>query len=125
MGDGPRFEVSAGAARASRADLLVLPMFEGPTLGPGGDEIGDALGVDLADVLRRNGARGKPGDIFSLETFGRAASRSVLLVGIERGADDGASGIREAAMRAGAAARPHARVATTIIPSCGIATPAW
>lgn len=114
MREGPRFEVSAAAARASRADLLVLPMFEGPTLGPGANEIGDALGTDLADTLRRNGVHGKRGESFSLETFGRVASRSVLLVGMERGADAGVTGIREAAMRAGSAARPHTRVATTL-----------
>jgi leucyl aminopeptidase len=114
MAEGPRFEVSAAPARAASVDLLVLPMFEGPTLGPGADDIGDALGVDLVDTLGRNGVRGKPGDTFSLETLGRVASRSVLLVGVERGADDHATGIREAAMRAGSAARRHVRVATTL-----------
>lgn len=114
MAEGPRFEVSAGTASASRADLVVLPMFEGPTLGPGADEIGKGLGVDLVDTLRRHGIRGKAGDTFSLETLGTVASRSVLLVGVERGTADPGDGIRDAAMRAGSAARPHARVATTL-----------
>jgi leucyl aminopeptidase len=114
MAEGLRFEVSAATAEGAKTDLLVLPMFEGPTLGPGGREIGVALGVDLVDTLRHNDIRGKPGDTFSLETLGNAASRSVLLVGVERGAGDGALGLREAAMRAGSAARPHARVATTL-----------
>ena len=108
----PRFEVSAGAATSTRADLLVLPMFEGPALGPGGAEVAHALGTDLVNALRHHGIRGKRGETFALEGLGRVGGRTVMLIGAERGDGDA---IREIGMRAGSASRHHRTVATTAV----------
>ncbi len=113
MTEAPRFEVSVAAVHAARADLLVLPMFEGPSLGPDGEEVGHALGVNLLDTLRRNGIRGTRGETFALEGLGLLGSKRVLLIGSDR--DAGVTAIRETGMRAGSAARPHRTVATTVM----------
>lgn len=113
MTDAPRFEVSTIDAHSARADLLVLPMFDGPSLGPDGAEVGHALGVNLLDALRRNGIRGKRGEMFALEGLGRLESKRVLLIAADRG--DEVAAIRETGMRAGSAARPHRSVATTVV----------
>ena len=70
MPEAPRFEVSASSVQAARADLLVLPMFEGPSLGPDGVGVEQALGISLVDMLRRNGIRGNRGETFALEGLG-------------------------------------------------------
>jgi len=109
----PRFEISSAAAPSARADLLVLPMFEGPSLGPDGMEVEAALGISLLDALRRNGIRGKRGEAFALEGLGLLGSKRVLLIGADRG--DEVTAIRETGMRAGSAARPYRTVATTVV----------
>ena len=113
MTEAPRFEPSTSAATAARADLLVLPMFQGPLLGPDGEEVGHALDINLLDTLRRNGIRGKRGETFALEGLGLLGSKRVLLIGADR--DDEVAAIRETGMRAGSAARPHRIVATTVV----------
>lgn len=112
MGDGPRFEVSTVAAAKVRVDLLVIPMFDGPALGPEGVAIQEALGTHALDTLRRNGIRGRSGEVFAIEGHGTSGSRRVLLVGVERGDEIGA--IREVAMRAGSISRTYRTIATTV-----------
>ena len=89
-------------------------MFEGPSLGPDGSAVEQALGTSLVDALRRNGIRGRRGETFALEGLGMLGSKRVLLIGADRG--DDVAAIRETAMRAGAVSRPHRTVATTVVP---------
>lgn len=95
------------------ADLLVLPVFEGPEPGPGAAEISRAIGADLAVILRGSGLKGKAGESLLVPGMG-AAARMLLLIGVGPEASAGVGVAREAGMRAGAKARPHGVVASTL-----------
>jgi leucyl aminopeptidase len=114
MPEVPRFVASSRSGGELRVDLVVVPVLEGPVLGPGGAELAGSTGIDLAAVLRRHGATGKAGDSLSVP----GSPTSVLLVGL--GPKHGAvsmDAVRGAAMLAGAAARPHEKVASTLLGS--------
>ena len=108
-----RFEATTASAAVVEADLLVLPVFEGPEPGPGAAEIGRAIGADLAEVLRGSDLKGKAGETLLIPGTG-AAVRMILFVGVGPKASAGVGTVREAAMRAGAKARPHGVVASTL-----------
>ncbi|HEX6207779.1 MAG TPA: leucyl aminopeptidase [Actinomycetota bacterium] len=78
----PRIDYATTPPAKHDADLLVLPVFEGPEEGPGLKEAGRAMGEDLLELLRSNGVRGKRGDAFSVPTFGRLPAGTLLLVGL-------------------------------------------
>jgi leucyl aminopeptidase len=65
-----------------RADVVALPIFEGPEAGPGVKEVGAALGEDLLALYKSNKLRGKPGEALNVPTFGRLPAGSLLLVGL-------------------------------------------
>jgi leucyl aminopeptidase len=65
-----------------RADVVALPIFEGPEAGPGVKEAGAALGEDLLALYTSNKLRGKPGEALNVPTFGRLPAASLLLVGL-------------------------------------------
>jgi leucyl aminopeptidase len=108
-----RFEATTASAAEVEADLLVLPVFEGPKPGPGGAELGRALGADLVEVLRRNAIKGKAGDTLLVPGMG-AAARMILFVGTGPEASAGVNEVRQASTRAGAKAGPYGVVASTL-----------
>lgn len=114
MADRPTFETSSRAVTVVEADLLALPVFEGPSPGPGVTEVGRALGRDLGDLLRQAGFRGQPGESLVISGGGALAARNVLLLGMGPQASMTTQVVRESAMRAGAASRHHPVVATTL-----------
>src|SRR6478752_7009341 len=70
----------------------VLPDADGPLLGPGADEAGDALGVDLLAALEASRATGRTGELTTVPVAGRTTGDAadgasegpgqVLLVGV-------------------------------------------
>jgi leucyl aminopeptidase len=70
----------------------VLPDTDGPLLGPGADEAGDALGVDLLAALEASRATGRTGELTTVPVAGRTTGDAsdgasegpglVLLVGV-------------------------------------------
>jgi leucyl aminopeptidase len=108
-----RFEATTASAADVEADLLVLPVFQGPKSGPGAVEVGRAIGADLVEVLRRNAIKGKAGDMLLVPGMG-AAARMILFVGAGPEASASVGAVREAAMRAGAKAGPYGVVASTL-----------
>ena len=105
----------AGSLADEPAPLLAVPYWPGLELGPGADEVGASLGLDLRAHLTKAEAKGEPGEVHSIPALGRlGAVETVLLVGL--GARDA---VTPAVLRkAGAAvvrrgAKPAA-IATTI-----------
>jgi leucyl aminopeptidase len=113
VADHPTFEVSSAPAHEVKADLLVVPVFEGPVAGPGVLELSQASGTDLVGILRESGFRGKAGDRL-LVPGGAIRARNTLLLGVGPRSDAGVAAVREAGMRAGAASAAYTTVASTI-----------
>ena len=117
----PDFAVTATRPHAlAGVDVIALPVLEGadgqaPLLGPGADEVGELLGVDLLAVLDADRASGKVGQVTVLPVpLGapeNAELRQVLLVGLgTASADD----FRRAGATLARAVLDRAAVATTI-----------
>ena len=66
-------------AVTAKADLLAVPVFAGPELGPGAEEAVAALGVPLAPLLEARGFSGKAGEAVTLPTLGRLPAAVLLL----------------------------------------------
>lgn len=115
----PEFAVATTRPHAlSGVDVIALPVLAGedaPLLGPGADELGALLDVDLFEVLETQQGRGKAGEVVTLPVpLGapeNADLRQVLLIGVGEGtADD----FRRAGAALARATRDRAAVATTI-----------
>ena len=110
----PDFSTSTATPASVEADLLILPLFDGPVAGPGVKEVGKALGVDLVATAKEHGHNGKAGRTMSIPTMGKIPARNVLLLGVGTKADADLDTVRRAAGKAASAASGFATVATTI-----------
>jgi leucyl aminopeptidase len=110
----PTFELSSASPAEVAADLLIIPFFRGPTLGPGGQAVGKALGADLAATLKEQSLTGKVGQAFPIPTFGKLKAKTVLLVGLDEQETAGPAEIRRALLKSGARIARAATVATTL-----------
>lgn len=102
-------------------EVVALPVVPGEgdgaalVLGPGADEVGEQLGLDLLGLLDSERATGKAGEVVTLPVPqgapGRSALRRVLLVGVgeQRPAD-----FRKAGAALGRAVKDVTTVATTV-----------
>ena len=110
----PAFELHA--ARPHEVDgadvwaFPVLPGDGGPLLGPGADEAGGAVGVDLLAALESARASGRTGEVTSVPV-GRGDVRAVLLVGV---GGQSPTDFRRAGATLARATKDRARVATSI-----------
>ncbi len=101
-------------------EVIALPVIpgedgDGPLLGPGADEVGELVGVDLLALLEAERASGKAGEVTAfpvpLGASDHPELRLVLLVGLGvAGADD----FRRAGAAVARATRDRATVATTV-----------
>src|SRR5207249_11897315 len=78
----PKLSYQSASPARVRADVLVLPMFEGPEAGPGVKETSAALGTDLLELYKSNRLRGKLGDALNVPTLGGIPAEAVVLVGL-------------------------------------------
>ena len=83
----PKLTFQTTSPAEVKADVVALPMFEGPEAGPGVKEAGKALGEDLVALYKSNKLRGRPGEALNVPTFGRLPSASLLLVGLGKEKD--------------------------------------
>jgi leucyl aminopeptidase len=105
------------------ADVLAVPVFAGPELGPGAEEAVAALDAPLTPLLEARGFTGKAGEALALPTLGRLPAATLLLVGVGERAEADAEALRKAA----AAVVRHAagtRKAVTTLPQALPADPA-
>lgn len=109
----PTFTFSKQSPVSIQADVLVLPIFEGPEPGPGVREVS---GIDLLGHYRAAGNTGKRGESLLVPNtgLGGLASAAVLLVGVGRRAEAGPDACRRSIGRVAAALAKRARVATTL-----------
>ena len=106
--------VSTESPAAVAADVLVLPLLEGPEAGPGIAEAGAALATDLVALARAHGLTGKAGDALLVPALGGLKAKAVLLVGMGPGGEAGPAQVRKTAQRVGGRLRRYATVATTL-----------
>ncbi len=106
-------EIAAGPAIAEdEGDLLVVPVMEDVTWGPGADWVREQLGDWLDDYLAGRGFTGKAGETASVPGAGAVSYRQVLFIGL--GGEVDAEGLRRAAAIAAGSAKTHAKVVTTL-----------
>jgi leucyl aminopeptidase len=101
-------------AVTAKADLLAVPVFAGPELGPGAEEAVAALGVPLAPLLEARGFSGKAGETAAWATLGRLPATVLLLVGLGERAKVDAEVLRRAAAAVVRQGRGAAKAVTTL-----------
>jgi leucyl aminopeptidase len=109
----PTFSFSKQSSGSVPADVLVLPVFEGPEPGPG---VRDLKALDLLGLYRAAGNTGKRGESLLIPNTGidGLAASAVLLLGVGRRADAGPDACRRAIGRVAPQLGKRARVATTL-----------
>ena len=109
----PTFSFSTKNPASVDADVLVLPVFEGPQAGPG---VKDVKGLDLLAVYGGAGHTGKSGESLLVPNTGieGLASRAVLLLGVGGRAAATPDTCRRAIGRVAPQLLKQARVATTL-----------
>jgi leucyl aminopeptidase len=110
----PRITFGTTSPAEQAADLLILPIYEGPEPGAGVREVGRALDVDLVKVLKDNRVRGSLGEAFGLPTLGGGRAATLLLVGLGKKAEADADTVRRAAGKVAPRVARYRRVATTL-----------
>jgi len=110
----PTFTPSTLSAKEAKADLLVLPVYEGPEAGPGVKEVGKALSADLLAAFTDNGLKGEMGESLTVPTLGRIPSHTVLLVGVGKKSEANAGVVRRASGRTAGKFSKYGTVATTL-----------
>lgn len=109
----PTFSFTTKTPASVDADVLVLPIFEGPQAGPG---VKDVRGLDLLAVYAGAGHTGKSGENLFVPNTGidGLASRAVLLLGLGARATATPDTCRRAIGRVAPQFVKQARVATTL-----------
>jgi leucyl aminopeptidase len=109
----PTFTFSKQAPGSAAADVLILPMFEGPEPGPGVREL---KGLDLLALYRASAYTGKRGEALLVPNTGveGIAAGSVLLLGVGPRAEAGPDACRRAIGRVARQLSKRARLATTL-----------
>ena len=128
----PTFEVSRGALTKSSAEVLAIPAASSPdadggrsrpVLGADAEELGGALGIDLAAELDGLEFEGSVGALARIPTRGRVPARTVLVVGVGPADEVDADRLRRAGAAVANVTTRAASVATTL-PSVGDLDPA-
>ena len=101
-------------AVSAKTDLLAVPVFAGPELGPGAEEAVAALGVPVAPLLEARGFSGKAGETAALPTLGRLPATVLLLVGMGERDKVDAEALRRAAAATVRQGRGARKAVTTL-----------
>jgi leucyl aminopeptidase len=104
-----RITTTAGRPSAAVVVLPVAPGRRAPTVGAGSEVLAD-LGVDAAAALRREEAKGEPGEVVAVPV-GRAGVDTVLLAGV---GDGSVGALRKAASAVVRRAKGWPALATTV-----------
>jgi leucyl aminopeptidase len=109
-----RVTLAKADARTAKADLLAVPVFAGPELGPGAEEAVAALGVPVAPLLEAAGFSGKAGETAAWATLGRLPATVLLLVGMGERDKVDAEALRRAAAATVRQGRGARKAVTTL-----------
>src|SRR5919197_64655 len=115
----PKVSFSTASPVEVPADVLALPIYEGPEAGPGVKEAARALGSDPLELYRSNGLRGKQGESLTIPTLGRLPAANVLLVGIGKRDKATPDALRSAMGRLARRLTSFQTVATTLPQAAG------
>ena len=109
----PTFSFSTEPPTTRSVDLLVLPVFGGPTAGPG---VSDVKGLDLLGLYEASGAQGKRGEFLLVPNTGVEGleAKAVLLLGVGSRDDADADACRRAIGRVAPKLSKRASIATTL-----------
>lgn len=109
----PTFTFSKQSPISTPAEVLVLPVYEGPAPGPG---VREMPGIDLLALYRAAGHTGKRGEALVVPNTGLPglAPAAILLLGVGRRAEAGPDACRRAIGRVAAQLGKRARIATTL-----------
>jgi leucyl aminopeptidase len=110
----PTIHFATSSPAEVEADLLILPVYQGPEPGPGLKEAGGPMQADLLRVFRDNKLRGALGDSLTVPTFGRLPAKTILLAGMGNRDGAGADTVRRALGKVAATAARFRSVATTV-----------
>ncbi len=112
------FVYSTEAPSAVRADVLVLPVYEGPEAGPG---VKDVKGIDLLSLYREAKLKGKAGESLLVPNAGVEAlgAASVLLVGLGAKREAGPDAVRRGIGRVARQLVKRTSIATTLAQAGG------
>ena len=110
----PTFDFITGPATERDADLLIVPVYEGPEAGPGVKDVERALGVSILDTLKDNGLTGKKHEFFSVPAYDKLPVTTVLVVGLGPRREVDSDRIRRAAGHAARWTSRYANVVTTL-----------
>ena len=77
-----KIDLVAAAPHTVRADLLAVPVFTGPRLGPGADVVDEALGGTLLAFVSEAGFEAKRGEALAVPTAGQLGAKAAVLVGM-------------------------------------------
>src|SRR5438876_7114191 len=115
----PKLRHQTASPADVRADVVVLPMFEGPEGGPGTKEAGAALGADLVEMYRSNKLRGRLGEALTVPTLGRLPAGTLFLVGLGKRSKLTADRLRRGIGKVAPRLARYATVATTFPQAVG------
>jgi leucyl aminopeptidase len=112
------FAYSTDAPSSVRADVLVLPVYEGPEAGPG---VRDVKGLDLLALYAAAKLKGKKGENLLVPNTGARdlAASSVLLLGLGRRVKVTTDTLRRTIGKAAPQLVKHVKVATTLPQAAG------
>ncbi|MGH9027311.1 MAG: leucyl aminopeptidase [Acidimicrobiia bacterium] len=108
------FSVSSGAAGATAAELLAVPILAGRALGPGAEAVDAALDGTLASFMEEAGLEGKPGETLVIPTPTGLRAKAALLVGVGDPEKLTLDGVRRAGAAVARKATKAGTVATTL-----------
>jgi leucyl aminopeptidase len=112
------FSLSNDAPAKVAADVLVLPIFEGPEPGPG---VGEIPGVDLLGAYTGAKLKGKRGEFLFVPNLGLdgVAARSIMLLGVGPRGEVTPDALRRSIGRVAPQLARQASVATTLPQAAG------
>ncbi|MFN2557920.1 MAG: leucyl aminopeptidase [Nitriliruptorales bacterium] len=124
------FEVMEGAIVEAPVEVVAIPALAAPgldengkkagkappppTLGPGGQEVAEALGIDLVAELRALRFDGSVGSLARIPTRGAIGASTVAVVGLGKGEDLDEEQVRRAAAALADATARTSTLATTL-----------
>ena len=111
----PKIELASAAPDKVRADLLAVPVFTGPQLGPGADVVDRALGGTLLAFVAEVGFEGKRGETLSVPTGGQLGAKAAVLVGMGEVDKIDAEALRRAGAALARRSAKVSKVATTLL----------
>ncbi len=106
-----RFTYSSASPAEVEADVVVLPVFEGPEAGPGVKDVKD---IDLLQAYKDAKLAGKRGESLRVPMFGEIEAGGVLLLGLGKKGEVTADTLRRAIGRVASSLAKQETVATTL-----------